>query len=99
MQYDIYTVNADGNVKSISFAVPADGQEHAIRDGSKVTLTRVGSDTLGVISRRGDKILQNYKLEVSPDGQTITLVGATHRRVFGRRPDDSFPQEPQSSSK
>ncbi len=99
VQYDIYTVPANGNVSSISFTVPADGKEHAIPDGSKVTLTRVGGNTLGVVSRRDDKVLQNYKLEVSPDGQTITLVGPTDRRVYGRRPEESFPVESPSPSK
>jgi hypothetical protein len=99
LQYDIYTVPASSKVGSISFAVPVDGKEHAIPDGSNVTMTRLSGNTLGVVARRGDKIVQNYKLEVSPDRQTITLVSETDRRVYSRRPDDSFPSEPQSPSK
>ena len=100
LQYDIYTLYADGiKVGSISVTAPLDGQEHAIADGSKVRMTRVGSNTLGLVARRGDKIVQNYTLEVSPDRQTITLVSETDRRVFSRRPDDSFPPPPQSPLK
>ncbi len=70
LQYDIHTVYASGKVGSGSYTVPVDGKEHSSPGAeSKLKLTREGTDTLVVVARRGDRVVQNYKLVVSPDCQ------------------------------